>query len=222
MVLRATQRSVPGGANETTAPRRKAWAFGLRPGLLLQVVRKRAVLDADGWLRDAAKNDAPSPAGLACGVSTTASCTPLQAPVGAFSPVALARALPASEYGAMKPLSRKPNRPITFRDRRPPRPCLVVNPGEGAAMPWASWSQPSSENNFPAAARLLAQQILFASRCFTVLRPLRGAARPSLAGRLTTRTRWARPCSTRKEKTSWPTSAPSPQRKTASPARCVL
>lgn len=36
----------------------------------------------------------------------------------------------------------------------------------------------------------LAQQILFASRFSTLLRPLRGAASPSPAGRITTRTHW--------------------------------
>jgi hypothetical protein len=50
-----------------------------------------------------------------------------------------------------------------------------VNPGGG----WASWPQPSSENNSPALRAFLAGQILFASRFSTVLRPLRGAASPS-------------------------------------------
>ena len=46
-----------------------------------------------------------------------------------------------------------------------------------------------------------------------------GAASPPPAGRITTRTRWARTLFHRKEKSAWPTSAPSPQTKTASPAR---
>ena len=37
-----------------------------------------------------------------------------------------------------------------FGSGRPVRPCVVVNPGGG----WASWPQPSSENNFPCAARI--------------------------------------------------------------------
>jgi hypothetical protein len=41
-----------------------------------------------------------------------------------------------------------------FGSGRPVRPWFVVNPGEGTAAPWASWPQPSSANNFPAAARL--------------------------------------------------------------------
>ncbi len=77
-----------------------------------------------------------------------------------------------------------------FGSGRPVRPCVVVNPGGG----WASWPQPSSENNFPcfvtAFGAFLAGQILFASRFSTVLRPLRGAASPSPAGRITTRTHW--------------------------------
>jgi uncharacterized protein (DUF736 family) len=41
----------------------------------------------------------------------------------------------------------------------------------GAAAPRASWLQPSGENNFPALRGFLAQQILFASRLSTALRP---------------------------------------------------
>lgn len=57
----------------------------------------------------------------------------------------------------------------------PRRPCLVVNPGGGAAAPRASWLQPSGENNFPcfvtAFGAFLAGQILCASRLSTALRP---------------------------------------------------
>ena len=42
----------------------------------------------------------------------------------------------------------------------------------------------------PALRAFLAGQILFASRFSTLLRPLRGAASPSPAGRITTRTHW--------------------------------
>jgi hypothetical protein len=42
----------------------------------------------------------------------------------------------------------------------------------------------------PALRAFLAGQILFASRFSTLLRPLRGAANPSPAGRITTRTHW--------------------------------
>ena len=40
----------------------------------------------------------------------------------------------------------------------------------------------------------LAQHILCASRSSTLFRPLLGVARPTPADRITTRTRWARPC----------------------------
>ena len=75
----------------------------------------------------------------------------------------------------------------------PLRPWLVMNPGGGTAAPRASGLQPSGANNFPSAARIPRQQILCVSRSFTLLRPRCGAASPSSAFRITTRTRWARP-----------------------------
>ncbi|WP_228738345.1 MFS transporter [Xanthomonas euvesicatoria] len=110
---------------------------------------------------------------------------------------------------------------VSIRDRRPVRPWLVVNPGEGTAAPWASWPQPSSANNFPAAARLPRAANSLRFQVLHYVATASGAASPSPAGRITTRTRWARTLFNRKEKTSWPTSAPSPQTKTASPARCA-
>ena len=59
----------------------------------------------------------------------------------------------------------------------PRRPCVVVNPGGGAAAPRASWLQPSSENNFPSAAQIPRGQILFAFRLSTAFRPQ--AVRPA-------------------------------------------
>ncbi len=103
-----------------------------------------------------------------------------------------------------------------FGSGRPVRPWLVVNPGEGMATPWASWPQPSSENNFPA-ARLPRGTNSFASVFSTVLRPLRGAASPSPAGG-SQQGRTGATLFNPKGETSWLTSAPSPQRKTASPA----
>jgi len=125
---------------------------GLRPGLLRQVVRKRAVLDAgdsppvrhEGRFTDA-------PPGLAMELPRHASST---------SPHAAARGVLASRWGMG--LARVRARageavtrgcrvdPVSFRGRRPVRPWLVVNPGGRAAAPWALWPQPSSENNFPA------------------------------------------------------------------------
>ena len=77
---------------------------------------------------------------------------------------------------------------VSFRDRRPVRPCFVVNPGEGTASPWASWPQPSSENNFPAAARLPRGTNSFRFQVLHCVATASGAASPSPAGRITTRT----------------------------------
>ncbi len=79
---------------------------------------------------------------------------------------------------------------VSFRDKRPVRPWFVVNPGEGTASPWASWPQPSSENNFPAAARLPRGTNSFRFQVLHVVATASGATRPSPADRITTRTHW--------------------------------
>ena len=89
---------------------------------------------------------------------------------------------------------------ISIRDRRPVRPWLVVNPSGGAAAPWASWPQPSSANNFPAAVRLPRAAN---SLCFQVLHAVATAARcgqPIPRRPAHNKDALARPCSTRKEK----------------------
>ena len=100
-------------------------------------------------------------------------------------------ALPVSGRKPVKP-SRGDAESATspFGGGRPVRPWLVVNPGEGAAAPWASGRNLPAKTISPALRAFLAGQILFASRLSTVLRPLRGAASPSPAGRITTRTHW--------------------------------
>jgi hypothetical protein len=88
---------------------------------------------------------------------------------------------------------------VSIRDRRPVRPLLVVNPGGGAAAPWASWPQPSSANNFPAAARLPRGTN---SLRFQVLHAVATAARcdqPIPRRPDHNKDALARPCSTRKE-----------------------
>ena len=119
----------------------------------------------------------------------------------AFSLVVGVLALPVSGRKLWKP-SRGDAESATspFGSGRPVRPWLVVNPGEGTAVPWASWPQPSSENNFPAAARLPRAANSFR---FQVLHGVATAAR---CGQLIPRRpdhnkdALARPCSTRKEK----------------------
>ncbi|CEI13076.1 hypothetical protein PAMH19_2768 [Pseudomonas aeruginosa] len=93
-----------------------------------------------------------------------------------------------------------PSRPHHLSERfGPRRPCLVVNPGGGAAAPRASWLQPSFENNFPAAARLPRAANSFRLPALHCVSTASGAASPSPAGRITTRTRWARTLFNRKE-----------------------
>lgn len=77
---------------------------------------------------------------------------------------------------------------VSVRARRPVRPWLVVNHGGNAAAPWASWPQPSSENNFPAAARLPRGTNSFRFQVLHCVATASGAARPFPAGRITTRT----------------------------------
>lgn len=77
-----------------------------------------------------------------------------------------------------------------FGSGRPVRPWFVVNPGGGTAAPRASWLQPSSRNNFPAATRLPRGTNYF---CFQALHAVPTAARcsqPAPVGRITTRTHW--------------------------------
>src|SRR3546814_2466527 len=58
----------------------------------------------------------------------------------------------------------------------PRRPCLVVNPVGGTAAPWASWPQPSSENNFPCATRIPRGTNSFGFQALHCVAPARGAA----------------------------------------------
>jgi hypothetical protein len=60
-----------------------------------------------------------------------------------------------------------------------------VNPGEGAACASGFGCNRPAQTISPALCAFLAQQILCASRSSTLLRPLCGAASPSLAGRIT-------------------------------------
>lgn len=119
----------------------------------------------------------------------------------AFSLVVGVLALPASGRKPVKP-SRGDAESATspFGSGRPVRPWLVVNPGEGTAAPWASWPQPFSENNFPAAARLPRGTNFFR---FQVLHGVATAARcgqPIPRRPDHNKDALARPCSTRKEK----------------------
>ncbi len=92
------------------------------------------------------------------------------------------------------------SRPRLLSERfGPRRPCVVVNPGGGAAAPRVSWLQPSGENNFPCAARIPRGTNSFRLPALHCVSTASGAASPSPAGRITTRTRWARTLFNRKE-----------------------
>lgn len=111
-----------------------------------------------------------------------------------------------------------------FGSGRPVRPWLVVNLGGGTVAPRAAWLHGCNipaEIISPPLRGFLGEQIISASRLSTLFRPLHGTAQPGLRRTDHNKDALARPCSTRKEKTSWLTSAPSPQRKTASPASSV-
>ena len=174
------------------APRRTGRGLWLRPGLLRQVEPKRAVLDAGGSRLYVTKDGLPTrhPASL-WSIHATPQARRRNLRQGAFSLVVGVLALPVPGCKPVKP-SRGDAESATspFGSGRPVRPWLVVNPGEGTAAPWASWPQPSSENNFPCATRIPLGTNSFR---FQALHGVATAARcgqPIPAGRITTRTHW--------------------------------
>lgn len=203
--LRAAQRI---GArwrrqNFDSTPPQGAELVGLRPGLLRQVVPKRAVLDADGSppVRHEGRFT-DTPPGLAMelprhALTTMAACWRR----GAFLPCRWRLFLPASGREPVKSSCGEAESAISpFGSGRPVRPWLVVNPGEGTAAPRASWPQPCSENNFPCATRIPRGTNSFR---FQVLRVAATAPRcdPPIPRRpVHNKDALARPCSTRKEK----------------------
>ena len=171
---------------------------GLRPGLLPQVARKRAVLDAGGSspVRHEGRFT-DTPPGLAMELPRHASRKGPQAAVGTLSPCRWALSLPVSGRRPVKPSRGDAESAMPpFGSGRPVRPCVVVNPGGG----WASWPQPSSENNSPCAARIPRGTNSFR---FQVLHGVATAARcgqPIPRRTDHNKDALARPCSTRKEK----------------------
>jgi len=180
------------GRDFDSAPPQWAGLVGLRPGLLRQVVPKRAVLDAGGSppVRHEGRFTDTPPTSLMELPRHASSTSPQTAARGVLAlslVVGLARVRArAGEVGARG--CRVGH--VSFRDMRPVRPWFVVNPGEVTASPWASWPQPSSENNFPAAARLPRETNSFRLQVLHYVATASGAARPSPAGRITTRTHW--------------------------------
>ena len=185
------------------APPQWAGLVWLRPGLLRQVARKRAVPDAGGSLsvrHERRFTDTP-PSLASMELPHHASVCGRELRQGRSGLVVGALTWPASGRKPVQP-SRGDAELATspFGSGRPVRPCLVVNPGGGAAAPWASWPQPCSENNFPCAARIPRGTNSFR---FQVLHGVATAARcgqPIPRRPDHNKDALARPCSTRKEK----------------------
>lgn len=180
------------------------WAglVGLRPGLLRQVVPKRAVLDAGGSRLYVTKGGSPTRhQDSLWSIHATPQARGRKLRQEAFSLVVGGLALPASGRKPVKPSRGDTESAISpFGSGRPVRPWLVVNPGEGTATPWASWPQPSSENNFPAAARLPRGTNSFRFQVLHVVATAARCGQPIPRRPDHNKDALARPCSTRKEK----------------------
>ena len=122
------------------APPQWAGLVWLRPGLLRQVARKRAVPDAGGSLsvrHERRFTDTP-PSLASMELPHPASVCGRELRQGRSGLVVGALTWPASGRKPVKP-SRGDAESATspFGSGRPVRPCLVVNPGGGAAAPCA-------------------------------------------------------------------------------------
>lgn len=175
---------------------------GLRPSLLRQVVPKRAVLDAGGLpvrQRRIVHRHAVRPCLWSVHTTPHARGCMRRREHSRLCrwcwPCPRQDTSRCSRHAGMPRSAKSP-----FGSGRPLRPWLVVNPGEGTATPWASWLQPSSENNFPCAARIPRGTNYFR---FQVLHAVALAARcsqPIPRRPVHNKDAMARPCSTRKEK----------------------
>ena len=199
--------SMGGGASRRQrfdrAPPQWAGLVWLRPGLLRQVARKRAVPDAGGSLsvrHERRFTDTP-PSLASMELPHHASVCGRELRQGRSGLVVGALTWPASGRKPVQP-SRGDAELATspFGSGRPVRPCLVVNPGGGAAAPWASWPQPCSENNFPCAARIPRGTNSFRVQVLHVVATAARCDQPIPRRPDHNKDALARPCSTRKEK----------------------
>ena len=140
-----------------------------------------------------------NPPGIAMELPRHASRAAPQGAAGAFSPVVGWLTWPASAGEPAKPSGGDAeSAPSPFGAVRPKASLSRCESWRGAAAPRASWLQPSGENNFPAAARLPRAANSFRLQALHCVSTASGAASPSPAGRITTRTRWARTLFNRK------------------------
>jgi len=164
------------------------WAgAGVRCTLLRQVVQMRAVHDADSWpsLHHAGRFT-DTPHSLAMKIPRHAST---RLPSGAGS-------VPASRFGpdlasikahagaACLRGCRVDHRSIRASSTPASLACRESWQGHGLRLGLHGCNRPAQTIS-PALRTFLAQQILWASRSSTLLRPLCGAASPSLTGRIT-------------------------------------
>lgn len=201
--LRAVWRSVPADAgNVSMTPRRMGGECGATPRLAAAGCAEGCCPRRWRFVACTSRRTVhrhTRPAGL-MELPSHASSTRPQAAAGALPPCRWGIGLAASGHKPVKP-SRVDVESVMspFGSGRPVRPWFVVNPGEGTAAPLASWPQPSSTNNFPAAARLPRGTN---SLRFQVLHAVATAARcgqPSPRRPDHNKDALARSCSTRKE-----------------------
>ncbi len=141
----------------------------LRPGLLPQVARKRAVLDAGGSspVRHEGRFT-DTPPGLGMELPCHASSMWPRTAAGALLPCHWGIDLAASGRKPVKPSRGEPSRPCSFRS----------GSAQGVLSVCESWRWPGfygcnlpAKTISPALRAFLAGQILFASRRSTALRP---------------------------------------------------
>ncbi len=163
---------------------------GARCTLLRPVVQKRAVLDAGGGCPG---HHAGLFTDMPHGLAMTNPCHTSNRPpqdAGSVPACRKGQTLPASACVPAKPSCGAPSRPSLHSGQFGPlRPWFVVNPGGGTAAPRASWLQPSGTNNFPCAARIPRAANSLRLPVLHDVAAASGAASPSPADRITTRTR---------------------------------
>ncbi len=123
------------------APRRMGSAWWVRRGLLWQVVRMRAALNAGGSCPSRHEGRFTDiPPGIAMELPRHATRPAPQGAAGAYSPVIGVLTWPASGSEPVQPSCGDAELPCLLLERfGPRRPCVVVNPGGVAAAPRASW-----------------------------------------------------------------------------------
>lgn len=173
------------------APPRWAGCWRTRWRSLRQVVQVRAVLNAgDSCPSRHEGRFTDNPPGIAMELPRHASRAAPQGAAGAFSPVVGWLTWPASVGEPQKPSCGDAEpAPSPFGAVRPKASLSRCESWRGRGCASGLWLQPSGENNFPAAARLPRAANSFRLPALHCVATASGAASPSPAGRITTRTR---------------------------------